>query len=199
MASKKAAKSVLDDEIVYEKREFEDDPNFMHQGKEITVVLQEPTKDKVVLKFSEDLPEGLAGKRVVQLEHDEIMVGDTPAIQFIDEMEADTWDDGTPKGKYAWRYTFPVKETETGREFKYDLQYRIDENGRPFKDFRQFLEMLGADFSDGAEFKIGNYVKIGMKFTCKLLLREEKKGKNKGKSFLHIDTTTLQPVYENVE
>ena len=188
--TKTPVQSILNDEITYTAPEFVDDVNKLQEGQQRTFILMEVKKEeKLVMNFSGEVPRELAWKPYAKLHPED--------RKLIDEIEPEVMKSGTPKTKFSHRYLFLFKEMETGvwKNFQYDVSFLIGEDGQPWADFRAFLTGLGADFSQSAKFKIGDYIAIGDKFTGTLISKTGTDGKN----HVHLDKNTLEPVYDSVE
>ena len=195
-----AQKSILDEELVVpEKVEYEDDPNFMHQGMERVVVLVDTETDefkekfpkfsakvsKVVMRFSDEVPEELVWKAYDTLHKED--------QKLIDEIEPDTRAGGQPKSKFANRFNFAFADKVTGRDWPYDVSFYTNEDGTPWTSFKNFLQALGADFTKAV--RIGDYLHVGDEFTAVLILKNDKRS---GKEFLHLDPKSLTPVFDQM-
>jgi hypothetical protein len=211
LAEKKAVKSVLEDEITYTEPEYGEDQlvNWPKEGEERTFILRDVVKvTKLITPFSKSIPKELLWQPFAEIHEDD--------QTFIEELEPDTMKSGTPKSKYANKYYFLFQEKESGqRQWSYfidgqrvphnevkgpddydslmaDVTFMTDVNGQPWSDFREFLKMLGANFENSTNFKLGDYISIGDEFTATLAGRTGKTGK----IYTYIDVKTLEPAYK---
>jgi len=193
-------KSIFDDELeVPEPVEYEDDPDFMHQGMERVIVLLDTETPafkkefpkfqakvkKVVMRFHPDVPEELVWKPYATLHPED--------KKLVDEIEPETRKGGQPKSKFATRYNLAFADKATGRKWIYDVSYYTNEDGTPWTTFRDFLKAMGADFT--SRVKIGDYLHVGDEFTAVLVLKTDKRT---GKDYLHLDPKTLTPKFDQM-
>lgn len=171
--------NVLNDEITWIEP-VNSDKNFMHQGQERTFVLDNVMKvEKVVVRFSEQLPAfGICWHAYDTLAPDE--------KKLVDTLEPDKRKNGDPKSKFATLYQLEFKDSVTGRQFLFDVKFYTNTDGSVWPAFKDFLEMLGPEIKGPV--KLGDYLKIGQKFTATLVKRND--------GYLHIDQQTLQPIFE---
>ena len=183
----------LSEKITMKETAYSTDENFLHQGQERIIVLKEVTKnEKIVMRFSEKLPtKGIVWHDYGSLTREE--------KRLVDKLEPDMRKGGEPKSKFAHRWNLHFTDEKTGREFfkvfegqkgrpdweKCDIVFYTDVDNMPWGNFATFLKTLGMDDGEGT---LGDFLKIGDRFTAVLMLGQD--------GYLHLDPETLTPMID---